>query len=257
MPESWTVAAIDSITRTVGSTAAEGATSITLSPIGLGALTAGNKYIVETRDGEPNFVIKLSRIVSSTVVETQDPLPQDIPASSTIRGFKASYELETAQVKGVGQAIARWRVEDRDRVRYDWDDPFLIVNVATNYNLTSEALERIYPQVQRLRPDDLSLNELIDVAWKNYVRPDLEGKGLKANQIKSWERLDAPHAAACVYHLILTDERMASDFRDDWRTVYAHQMDLLFASVRFWYSETDDNTPGRSDENFSGRSISR
>ena len=191
MPDesSWATASFDNVARTTSAIAEEGTFRISINAIGGGTLTAGNKYVIEPADNNPNFVVTLSRIVSTTLIEVQDPLPQDIPALSGVYGLKASIELDLAQVTNVGQSIARWRVEDRDRRHYDWDQPFLIVNTHTNYTLDSSTLERMYPMVQRLRPDDTQLDELIETAWTNYVRPDIEGKGMKSNQIKSWERL--------------------------------------------------------------------
>ena len=259
MPDetSWSAAQIDRAARSVTVEGKEGATSLTHSTIGITPLTAGNQYIIEPANGEPNFIIKIARLASSSVSDLQDPLPQNVPIGSNIRGYRVSVELQADEVTNVGQSIARWRVEDRDRLQYIWDQPFLIVNAHTNYTLNSSTLERMYPMVQRLRQDDISLQELIEIGWTNYVRPDLEGKGLKANQIKSWERLEAAHGAACVYHLVLTDERQEPEYRETLFTNYTHHMDLLFAGVRFWYDEGDGKTPTRSPYDYSGRSIMR
>tara|TARA_R100001230_G_C5686948_1_gene196932 strand:- start:2255 stop:3148 length:894 start_codon:yes stop_codon:yes gene_type:complete len=260
MPDesTWTLATFDNVSRSVAGSSDEGTFRISLNPLGAGgSISPGYQYVVEPADNNPNFVITVARVVSTTLLEVQDPLPQNVPTGSFIYGIRASVELEPEQVKNVGQCIARWRVEDRDRRRYDWDQPFLIVNTHTNYSLNSSTLERMYPMVQRLRPDDTQLEELIETAWRNYVRPDIEGKGMKSNQIKSWERLEPAHGAACVLHLVLTDERQDPEYRETWRTEYAHQMDLLFAGVRFWYDEKDGTVPTRSDYDYSGRSILR
>ena len=190
-----------------------------------------------------------------------DPLPMALPIGTIIAAYSVFYDLDASEVTNQGESIARWQVDIRvgsDIVQHVWDDPFLIVNAETNYTLNSASLVRTYPMVDRLRPPtDEDLTEIIKTGWTNYLRSDLEGKGIKANQIKSWERLEAAHAAACVYHLVLTDERQDAEYRETWRTNYAHQCDLMFASIRFWYSPTDGSTPAKSDENFSGRSISR
>lgn len=255
--DTWAVADIDRAARTTTVAAPEGATEITHSTFGIVPLVPGNQYIIDPTDGSPSFIVTCGRLASSSVMELQDPLPQPVPVDSAIRGYRVSKILSLSEVSTQGTAIARWRVEDRDRISYVWDQPFLILNTLTNYHLNSSTLERIYPMVQRMRPDDLTLEELIETAWTNYLRPDLEGKGIKANQIKSWERLDPAHAAACVYHLVLTDERQEEEYRQTWRNTYAHQCDLMYASVRFWYDEGDGTTPARSPYDYSGRSIFR
>ncbi|HAW74302.1 MAG TPA: hypothetical protein DCW74_01030 [Alteromonas australica] len=254
--DNYDSASVEALNRIIAATASAGTHLLTFTAAPTD-LVVGHQYVVSTTDQEPNFVVKVSRVISSTQVQLQDPLPQEVPASSRIKGFRFSKELTAEQVKNEGQCIARWRGEDGDRNYYYWDEPFLIVRVATNYHLTSDKLERLYPLVLRLRPEDQTLAEIIEASWENYLRPDLESKGIRPNQIKSWERLDPAHAAACVYHLVVTDERQDPGFVEQWRTMYAHQLDLLFASVFFWYDDNDSETPGISDHDFRQREIFR
>ena len=110
MPDesSWTAAQIDRAARGVTALCKEGTTTITHSPIGVTAFTVGNQYIVDLANGDPSFIVKLTHISSTSTFETQDPLPQDIPSGSSIRGFRVSFELDPDQVTDVGEAIARW-----------------------------------------------------------------------------------------------------------------------------------------------------
>jgi hypothetical protein len=264
MLDAWANAIIESFNDTVSVAASEGDTFLTFASASLPTLIVGRLYYVAPVTGE-RFSVKFTRLEPTGVgvyrMHLADPIPMALPVGTLIGAYSVSYEMDAAEVSQAGESIARWQVDIRvgtDIIQHVWDMPFLIVNAETNYRLTSNELIRIYPIADRLRPPtDEDLTELIETGWTNYVRPDLEGKGIKANQIKSWERITPAHAAACVYHLVLTDERQSSEYREQWRNVYAHQMDLMFASVRFWYSETDGNQPGHSDENFMGRSISR
>ena len=259
LPETYTIAAIDSYVRTTQGAAVEGATQFNVSAIGAGVPVPGNKYIIDCRNNTPRFTVELEYYESNTFY-LRDPLPQPVPNGADVFGYRASYELDASHVTQEGQAVARWKIEDRDRVAHIWDQPFLIVNTQTNYTLTSSSLVRAYPIAERLHaPSDDNMTELIATAWRDYLRPDLEAKQIRANQIKSWERLEAAHAAACVYHLILTDERQDPIYVETWRNTYAHQMDLLFAGREFWYAETDpENSIGRADNShFINRNIGR
>jgi len=264
MPEAWTGADTDTFTESLSAAASEGDDFVTVSSVSTPTAVAGRQYYISAPSGE-KFSVKFTRAEAAGIgafrLHLADPLPMPLPVGTAIGAYAVFYEMAASEVTSPGQAIARWQVDIRvgaDIIQHVWDQPFLIVNAETNYTLNSANLVRMYPMVDRLRPPtDEDLTELIDVGWTNYLRADLEGKGIKANQIKSWERLEAAHAAACVYHLVLTDERQDAEYRETWRSNYAHQCDLMFASVRFWYSETDGTVPGKSDENFSGRSISR
>tara|TARA_Y100000361_G_C11148016_1_gene339284 strand:- start:774 stop:1667 length:894 start_codon:yes stop_codon:yes gene_type:complete len=260
LPDTWTIAAIDNTAKTTQGASVEGATSINLSAIGSITNPApGDKYIIDCGNSTPLFTVQAENY-GSNVLYLRDPLPQPVPNGAAVIGYKVSYELDASHVTQEGQAIARWKIEDRDRVAHIWDQPFLIVNTQTNYTLTSDSLMRAYPIAERLHaPSDDNMTELIATAWRDYLRPDLEAKQIRANQIKSWERLEAAHAAACVYHLILTDERQDPIYVETWRNTYAHQMDLLFAGREFWYAETDpENSIGRADNShFINRNIGR
>tara|TARA_R110002051_G_scaffold79005_2_gene142679 strand:- start:1394 stop:2296 length:903 start_codon:yes stop_codon:yes gene_type:complete len=264
MPSTWTNAIMDLFAESLSEDAREGATFVTVTALTLPLATVGFSYYFLTASGE-RFSVKVISIQSAGIgtykIHLADPLPMALPEATTMGGYAVFYNLDPSEVTNQGECIARWQVDVRvgsDTVQHVWDDPFLIVNAETNYTLNSASLVRTYPMVDRLRPPtDEDLTEIIKTGWTNYLRSDLEGKGIKANQIKSWERLEAAHAAACVYHLVLTDERQDSEYRETWRTNYAHQCDLMFASIRFWYSPTDGSTPAKSDENYSGRSISR
>lgn len=262
MQDADTAADFDSESGTTSVDAAEGTTTLRFSSSV--DYTPGSLYFVKPDTGQAFAVKALAfNSISPGIFDLTiaDPLPMPVPSGSVVGGYRVSFAMSAENVSQQGRCIARWKFQVRDGldvIDHIWDEPFLIVNAQTNYQLTSSELVRIYPMADRLRPPtDEDLTELIETGWSNYVRPDLEGKGLKANQIKSWERLTPAHAAACVYHLVLTDERQSQEYREQWRNVYAHQMDLMFASVRFWYSETDSTQPGDSDRNFMGRSISR
>jgi hypothetical protein len=264
MPATWTAAQLDSFTESLSVASREGETFLTVSSLATPLATDGRLYYVFTASGE-RFSVKLTDIqsvgIGSYRLHLADPLPMALPIGTNIGGYAVFYDFDATEVTNQGECIARWQVDIRvgaDIVQHVWDEPFLIVNAETNYTLNSASLVRTYPMVDRLRPPtDEDLTEIIKTGWTNYLRSDLEGKGIKANQIKSWERLEAAHAAACVYHLVLTDERQDAEYRETWRTNYAHQCDLMFASIRFWYSPTDGSTPAKSDEDYSGRSISR
>lgn len=258
LPDAYSAATIDAASKTVNGSHAEGTNHLTLSHGGTDP-TNGRKYIIDTLDGSPKFTVTVTRF-DSHVAYLQDPLPKTVPSNSTLQGYQVRRTLTAEEVKLEGQGIARWQVTDAAGVAHVWDEPFLVVNSQTNYTLTADSLVRSYPIAERLHaPGDDNMIELIETAWRDYVRPDLEAKQIRANQIKSWERVEAPHAAACVYHLVLTDERQDPVFVEQWRNVYAHQMDLLFASREFWYSEDDpEDTIGRVDNGyFMNRNIGR
>ncbi len=258
LPDTPSAATVDSASKTTNGATVEGSTVFNLAAGGTDP-AGGSKYIIDALNGTPRFTVTVSRFDSNKAY-LKDPLPQTVPNNSTLTGYRVARTLTAQEVKQEGQAIARWLVTDASGVAHVWDQPFLIVNTQTNYTLTSDSLMRAYPIAERLHaPSDDNMTELIETAWRDYLRPDLEAKQIRANQIKSWERLEAAHAAACVYHLILTDERQDPIYVETWRNTYAHQMDLLVAGREFWYAETDpENSVGHADNSqFIGRNISR
>jgi hypothetical protein len=266
MPTAWVAADLELFgSGTTSAAAPEGQTYIDISSLVTPTTIAGRDYFVTDSVSGQKFVITF---MASTVagagsyrLHLKDPLPMALGDSSTVQSFSVSYDLLSTAVESAGSSIARWQIDIRvgaEITQHVWDEPFLIVYAETNYTLNSASLVRMYPIVDRMRsPTDEDLTELIETGWTNYLRADLENKGMRANQIKSWDRLEACHAAACVYHLILTDERQDPVFRQTWHTEYAHQFDLVLGSREFWYSETDANTPSRSSYDYRARTILR
>tara|TARA_R110000751_G_scaffold265397_1_gene364465 strand:- start:5288 stop:6196 length:909 start_codon:yes stop_codon:yes gene_type:complete len=266
MPEVWSNASLETFANAVLQVAAsEGQTFVDIGSLAAPTAIRGNDYYILDRDSGEKFVVTFMAysIVSAGIyrLHLKDPLPTTVADSSILSSFSVHYDLPVAAVANAGSSIARWKVDIRvgaEVVEHVWDQPFLITYAETNYTLTSASLVRMYPIVDRMRsPTDEDLTELIETGWTNYLRADLENKGMRANQIKSWDRLEACHAAACVYHLILTDERQDPIFRQTWHTEYAHQFDLVLGSREFWYAETDGNTPTRSSYDYRSRTIMR
>ena len=99
MPDVWALASFDNVNKTVSGASEAGTFQVNLNAIGpVGSLTPGHKYVVEPANNDPNFVIEVARVISPTLFEVQDPLPQPVPNASLIRGFRASYELEPEHV---------------------------------------------------------------------------------------------------------------------------------------------------------------
>ncbi len=249
----YETATVEAVSATTNGVSKAGTTKLHFSSAP--TVVVGRRYFLELATGLKFDVEVLG--VDGNNVHLREPLQVECASGTAFKSYAVTFQLSAHQISEEGLSIARWRTNHSDNIYRVWDEPFVIVNVETNYDLSVSELIRTYPIVERLRPEEQTCEELIDVCWETYVRPDLEAKGIKVNQIKSWERVNPAHAAACVYHLVVTDERQDEMFREQWKTIYAHNMDLLFSSVRFWYDDNDGKTPGMSDRDFRQRTISR
>ena len=238
MPSSGSAGSVDGVSASPNSSISEGDTTASFASDP--TFTNGRDYLV-TVAGMDRFVAKC--LNTGTTSTFADPFPADVSTSGTFKGIAITIALTSAQTSAAGDAIARWTATING-VAQTWEQQFKVAEVQDGAFVNSAELVRMYPIADRLRPPtDETLTETIDAAWELYLRPDLEAKGMIANQIKSWERLKPVHATACIYHLVSTDERQEDIFRDQWRTQYAHALDLLLAGSEFWYS-TDDTETG-------------
>lgn len=244
LPDSATAVTVDSLSGTLTSAAAEGATSLALT--GAVTLVRGRQYVVTTTTGE-RFVVESRASGSSSTVRLAEPLPMAAAASSTIHGFALTTTLSTAQTSDIGEGLALWAVTYSSSV-YAFTTQFRVVERIPRSTLTATALTRGYPIVHTIRSRlDGGLDELLQTVWDDALLPALEARGIRAELVIDPSRLEGVHAAMAVHHLLMLDPSKESAFRDEWKTIATQRFETALASREFWVDGEDEGAAPRDE----------
>ncbi len=235
MPTSGSNATVDSLSTDVSGDAAEGDTEIEVTSA---AWQRARRYVAESTTGAVFPIISGSSGAADTLY-LQEPLPTPLATGSTIKGYRLSIALTAEQTASIGNACVIEWTAILDGVSHTWAEDFAIVERDGEYTLDHITLTRSSPFCKRLQADsDPDFSEMIDAAWRRYVKPALLAKRIRPELFVSREELEPAHIAACEHLAAQSSQDMDSQVRDEKRREYSQALDLVLASDSLWIDST-------------------
>lgn len=197
------------------------------------AVVKGRKYLVDIVDGQ-TFPVEV--IGAGDTTRLAQPLPMDVPAGSTLRGWALTYTLSAEQTALSGPGYAIWDIVDAEGVVVPtFTTTFEVANHASGFALTWTELTRRMPNLQHEKPthDDTG-EETIAAAWMQHVLPALSSRGMKPHFIVDQNPLKVVHAAAVAYTLFPQDEQVKAEFYE--------KLQQVLAGRELWYDSDEGET---------------
>lgn len=227
---------VDAVSASTNAAASEG--DLTLAFASDPTLTAGRFYLVENTLGERAW---LRAIKTGTTSRFASPLPFDCASGSTIKGILCPHALTAAETSSIGEGIAFARAT-MDGVEREWGVRFEIVRQIFQVPLSAAELIERRPEVLRLRsPTDVGFDEIIQSAWLDYVRPELNARGMHDERIRSGDALIPALLDAVVYRLCLSHYSDDVAMLDRREREYRETLARVLGSSKFWYDEANDS----------------
>lgn len=236
-------ASYDATDTTVAANASVGATSISLTS---GAGVTSGVYAIGLGADTENVLLVEVQAVSSNEATLKEPLPVAVSSGDLFFGWSVSHALLATETEDDGPGKVIWRATVGAEL-VQWESEFRIVNQLATHGLTYPALSAMFPVVRELQdPQDPTGAEVIEAAWRTYLVPSLESRGIIADRIVSWQRLHPWLGTACVYHLLRNSRRADPDQVSSWQAAMVASGDSVLSSTQFWYDTDDDE--GYKDE---------
>lgn len=226
---------------TIATAASEGAESLDIQDAANLETRPGYPYLITDAVSGESFVVHASSVdTDADPMYLREPLPKAVAVSSLIAGHYAGVDLDTAETADAGVGYVEWRaITDTmgggdEEIR--WLTPFEIVErVNPTYTLTATALTTQSPLAKQLRRDnDGDYTEIIDAAWRRYVRPALLAKQIRPENIGSPGELEPVHIAAVELLLVESTPSLPPDARQERKAAFVEAMDLALQGRDLW-----------------------
>lgn len=204
----------------------------------------GRRYLLDLSTGE-QLVVKAAAGGTGTTLRLASPLPCDVPATSTVKGFAVSVALTADDTALETQhALVQWTATIGG-MALPWAEEFAIVRRMPRWELDAEELVKRLPDVLGDRSrDDVDLSETIEGALEEELLPRLRGarKIREEDIISTWPLVPA-HVAAVALFLARNDSSKAEAYREELRVELEQKLDLAIADLDAWYDAPQEETP--------------
>ena len=244
----------DTVSTATTADASEGATSLTVTSA---AWVRGRRYLLDLTTGE-QLIIKAALTATSTTLRLATPLPCAVLTGSTIKGLAVSVALTATDTGTEGEAKVEWTATIGG-IAYAWTEHFEIVRRVPRWELDSEELLRRLPEAAALRDrSDMAIDELIDTALEDELRPRLRARKIReADIISTWELVPA-HVAAVVV-VLARDPTRSREYRQECESVLEQKIALALQDVDAWYDapQTSDASLAQERADFSPMTFTR
>lgn len=241
MPDAWSSATLSSLSTTLSADATRGTKVV--SVVSVSGAVEGRKILLG------NSHVAEIESISGLNLTLANPIPEDLGSGAVVKGLDIAVSISAEQAADAGNALALWKSDNGDI----WTQTFQITHRQVSYQLDINLLRKLAPLSLRLLPStDKDAKDAIDAAWENEIKSFLLSKGMKPENIISWDEISPWHAAAVVYHLLVNLHGADEAQIARWFSTMAKQRANALDSRRLWYSEDDalstqpDNPVGRS-----------
>jgi hypothetical protein len=206
-------------------------------------IVKGNRYLVTDALTGARFEVIAAKSGSSNVLQTEEPLPCEINAGSTVNGLAVSIALTTAMTEKPCSGYVLFRATVDGIVR-EWDESFRVVRRITGIALSSSMIPRFYPVVRQIVPaDDHNFEESITAAWDLEVVPLLSVKGILDEDIITDDVIVPLHAAATIRHLLTNHLAAPPDFVARFEQHYEQIKNNFIARVDLSIRDQEQSIP--------------
>jgi hypothetical protein len=238
----WQTASVDNFSVAM-SACDEGDTTLVMTT-GTQQWIKGRTYLLfDSSGGNLLQIIESAKNLTSATLTLKSPLTVSA-ATPVVYGWAVYLELTEQQTATAGECTAIWNaVSGSGSSIYQWAQSFQIVKRMPVVSLTPARLASDYPVILSFRDDaDISLERVIDSAWRNDVLPLLHANGIVEENIISMEELEPLHAMACLLSVARqrpdTDEAFYNRINDR----YTQLKETTLASTS-WYEVSQQLDP--------------
>ncbi len=241
LPDAGSNATVDSVSTEVSGDAYAGRVEVAVDSA---TWVRGRQYIAESTTGDL-FPIMASTDGAADTLYLKEPLPTALLTDSTIKGYRISIALTALQTADIGdQCVVEWTAT-LNGVTMTWSETFEVVARDGAYTLNAVTLSQSSPFCRRMGGDtDPDFSEMIDAAWRRYVKPALLAKGIRPGLFISRDELEPAHIAACEHFAAQNAIDMPADVREEKRREWAQALDLVLSSTTLWIdTAAQDLTP--------------
>jgi len=236
--QSAAAATVSAVSTTIAAAVEQGARLFTVASAT--GITKGRRYLVQ--EGGRTWDVEV-RDISGTTVYCYGSAPFALTTSATVKGWCLSYSLtatHTAERDNNYRALWTYTIGGTD---YTANSYFDVVKTDEYFTTTLAYVLAAYDWLLSLiDDDDLDGQELLRAAWRQWVVPRLQSKGMEIHKIKDLDQL-RPYHAACVNEHVAYNQAMR-----DVDKMEAHEMakersaellNLITPKVS-WYDDNDD-----------------
>ncbi len=230
------VATQDSESAAVNAAASEGDTTLSFAsdpgfPVGLVHVAT-----------DPPFVASV--LESGGTTKLADPLPVDVPDTTTVSAFGWTHALTATETDVAGQGYVKARFTIGGVVE-PVDFILSVVSEHVGQILTVPQLVEAWPKFEHYKPpEDETGDETIRRAWLYEVKPELNARGIHEHRINATEPY-RPVLVAAIRWLLLRDH--AQTDRDTVERAHedlVRQFDRAESSIKRSIQSTDDDDEG-------------